>query len=234
MSAATLQQIRLQLGYYGISALIVSGNIGNAFLLIMLGRSFKRHRNSCSLYLFFASLSNLLVVDTALVSTLYGLNHLEPTHASNVLCKFRWYGGHVLFMLSRCFSKCPTCYAHKGFLYRSSSSDRRVHRSMGTLLSSCSNSIALSASHRLPCLRSESIDLSSSTIAVVRLLRQRHRTLWTLAAAQFGVHNLRVHRHRYLAVVADDRIRPTRQAQSQFHSSKDWPIGQSVATDSHS
>ena len=210
MSAATLYAIRLQLGYYGISALIVSGNIGNAFLLLMLGRSFKRHRNSCSLYLFFASLANLLVVDTALISTLYGLDHLEPTHTSNVLCKFRWYGGHALFMLSRCFSKCHVLQSHE-LIYRSSS-DCRVHRSMGTLLSPCPNSIALPASHRLPCVRSQSTHLSGSPVSIVRLLRQRHGTLRTLDAAQSGVHDLRVYRHRYFAVVPDDPVRLTRQA----------------------
>jgi hypothetical protein len=105
MSASILNAIRQQLSYYGISTLLISGNLGNIFLILMLGRSFKQHPNSCSLYLLFASIANLFVLDTVLISTLYGLDHLEPIHSSNVVCKIRWYGGHVLFMFSRCCSK---------------------------------------------------------------------------------------------------------------------------------
>jgi hypothetical protein len=105
MSTSILYTIRQQLGYCGISTLIFTGNIGNLFLVFMLGRSLKQHFNSCSLYLLAASLANLFVIDTALVSILYGIDHLEPTHSSSVVCKLRWYGGHMLFMLSRCCSR---------------------------------------------------------------------------------------------------------------------------------
>ena len=105
MSVSILKIALHQLSYYGISTLLISGNIGNIFLILMLGRSFKQHPNSCSLYLLFASMANLFVVDTVLISTLYGLDHLEPIHSSNFLCKIRWYGGSVLFTLSRCCSK---------------------------------------------------------------------------------------------------------------------------------
>ncbi|UJR23010.1 hypothetical protein I4U23_026036 [Adineta vaga] len=102
MSIAIIYEIRQQLGYYGIPTLIVTGNIGNLFLVFMLVRSLKHNPNSCSLYLLFSSFGNIFVINTALVSTLYGMVQLEPTHSSNVLCKLRWFGGHVLFMLSRC------------------------------------------------------------------------------------------------------------------------------------
>lgn len=113
MSIEILGRIRLQLGYYSIPVLIITGNIGNLFLAILLGRGLKRQVNSCSLYLFVATFANWLLIDTALISTYYGLFALEPTHASNVLCKLRWYGGHCLFMLSRCCSKSICCFVEK-------------------------------------------------------------------------------------------------------------------------
>ena len=105
MSTETFYTIRQQLGNIGIPILLASGNIGNVLLMIMFIKSLKRHPNSCSLYLLFASFGNLLVIDTALISTFYGMNNVEPTHLSNAICKLRWFGGHVLFMISRCCSK---------------------------------------------------------------------------------------------------------------------------------
>ncbi|CAF1169727.1 unnamed protein product [Adineta ricciae] len=102
MSTEIFYIIRQQLGNIGIPILLVSGNIGNVLLLIMFIKSLKRHPNSCSLYLLFASFGNLFVIDTALISTFYGMNNVEPTHLSNAVCKLRWFGGHALFMLSRC------------------------------------------------------------------------------------------------------------------------------------
>jgi len=105
MSTTILYAITQQLCYYGISILLITGNIGNLFFVLTLGRSLKQHSNSCSIYLLFASIANWFVIDTALISTFYGMDHIEPIHLSNFICKIRWYGGHVLFMLSRCCSK---------------------------------------------------------------------------------------------------------------------------------
>ncbi|CAF4381422.1 unnamed protein product, partial [Adineta steineri] len=69
----------------------------------ILIRTLKQRANSCVLYLLCAALTNWFVINTVLISSLYGLDHVEPIHISNVLCKLRWYGGHVLFMASRCF-----------------------------------------------------------------------------------------------------------------------------------
>jgi len=105
MSVLLLNDIRQQLGRYGISLLLVHGNIGNLFIVLILGRTLKQRVNSCALYLLCASIANWIVIDTALVSSLYGIDHIEPIHKPNVLCKLRWYGGHFLFIGSRNFSK---------------------------------------------------------------------------------------------------------------------------------
>lgn len=110
MLVSTIDDIRHQLGYYGIPFLLISGNLGNFFVVLMLGRCLKKHANSCSLYLLFASLANWLLIDTVLISTFYGMKYLEPIHSSAAICKLRWYGGHVLFMFSRCCSKIDTIF----------------------------------------------------------------------------------------------------------------------------
>ncbi|UJR26953.1 hypothetical protein I4U23_008260 [Adineta vaga] len=103
MSVLQLYDIRKQLGYYGIPVQLVFGNIGNLFTVLVLRQTLKQRINSCALYLFCASIANWLVIDTVLISTYYGIDHIEPIHTSNVLCKLRWYAGHVLFMGSRNF-----------------------------------------------------------------------------------------------------------------------------------
>lgn len=104
MSISILYDIRRQLGHYGIPVLLVLGNIGNLFIVLILGRTLKQQANSCVLYLLCAAIANWLAIDTALISSFYGIDHIESIHLSNILCKLRWYGGHVLFMGSRNFS----------------------------------------------------------------------------------------------------------------------------------
>jgi predicted lysophospholipase L1 biosynthesis ABC-type transport system permease subunit len=105
MSVSTLNNIRLQIGHVGISTLLLVGNVANFLTVVILGRTLKQRINSCALYLFCAAIANWFVIDTVLISSLYGLDHMEPINTSNVLCKLRWYGGHVLFAASRSFSK---------------------------------------------------------------------------------------------------------------------------------
>jgi hypothetical protein len=105
MSVETLLNVRLQLGRFGIPTLLAFGNFGNLFTVLVLGRTLKQRANSCALYLLFSSITNWIVIDTALISMYYGVDHIEPTNKSNVLCKLRWYGGNVLFLTSRSLSK---------------------------------------------------------------------------------------------------------------------------------
>ena len=104
MSAATISVIQQNVARYGLFTLLVLGNFGNLFTTLILTRSSKQKLNSCSLYLLSASVSNWIVINTALISNLVGVDHIDPQNTSNIICKLRWSGVHALLMLSRSFS----------------------------------------------------------------------------------------------------------------------------------
>jgi len=105
MSSSTIFAIQQNVARYGLSALLVLGNFGNIFTILILIRSSKHKVNSCSLYLLSASISNWIVINTALVSNIVGVDNIDPQNTSNIICKLRWSGVHALLMLSRSFSK---------------------------------------------------------------------------------------------------------------------------------
>ena len=105
MSTAGILAAQKNIARYGLSTLLVLGNFGNVFTILILGRTTKQRVNSCSLYLLSASISNWIVINTALVSNIVGVDNIDPQHTSNVVCKMRWSGVHALLMLSRSFSK---------------------------------------------------------------------------------------------------------------------------------
>lgn len=109
MSASTLLSIQKNVARYGLSTLLVLGNFGNIFTMLIFIRSAKRRINSCSLYLLSASISNWIVINTALVSNIVGVDHIDPQNTSNIICKLRWSTVHALLMLSRSFSKFIIC-----------------------------------------------------------------------------------------------------------------------------
>jgi len=104
MSTAIITAVQRNIARYGLSALLISGNFGNIFTIILLGKGAKRQLNSCSLYLLSACISNWIVINTALVSNIVGVDHTDPQQTSNIVCKVRWSGTHALLMLSRSFS----------------------------------------------------------------------------------------------------------------------------------
>lgn len=115
MSTASIVAAQLDVARYGLSALLILGNIGNLFTIIILAKGIKQRLNSCSLYLLSASISNWIVINTALISNIVGVDHVDPQNTSNVVCKLRWAGVHALLMLSRSFSTCAshfTCHFH--------------------------------------------------------------------------------------------------------------------------
>ena len=105
MSTTSVLLIQQNIARYGLSILIILGNFGNLFTVLILAQSAKRRINSCALYLLSASISNWIVINTALISNVVGVDHIDPQHTSNVICKLRWSGVHALLMLSRSFSK---------------------------------------------------------------------------------------------------------------------------------
>ncbi|CAF3667828.1 unnamed protein product [Rotaria sp. Silwood1] len=103
MSVSTIINIEKNLGRYGLSTLIVLGNVGNILTSLIFIRTLRKQPNSCTYYLLAASIVNWILINTTLISTLYGVDHVDPQHRSIVVCKLRWYGGQILLMLSRSF-----------------------------------------------------------------------------------------------------------------------------------
>ncbi|CAF1250393.1 unnamed protein product [Rotaria sordida] len=103
MSVSTIVNIQKNLGRYGLSTLIVLGNVGNILTILIFIRTLIKKSNSCTCYLLAASITNLILINTSLISTVYGVDHVDPQHTSIVVCKLRWYGGQILLMLSRSF-----------------------------------------------------------------------------------------------------------------------------------
>jgi hypothetical protein len=131
MSSSAIFAVQQNVARYGLSTLLVLGNFGNLFTIIILARTSKQKVNSCSLYLLAASISNWIVINTALVSNIVGVDHIDPQNTSNIICKLRWSGVHALLMLSRSFSKLisETYIFIFDYLY----SDCWLYRSMGSL-----------------------------------------------------------------------------------------------------
>ena len=105
MSTSTIVAAQKMVARIGLSTLLVFGNVGNILTIIILSRSAKRQLNSCSLYLLSACVSNWIVINTALISNIVGIDSIDPQHTSNVICKVRWAGTHALLMLSRSYSE---------------------------------------------------------------------------------------------------------------------------------
>ncbi|UJR26952.1 hypothetical protein I4U23_008259 [Adineta vaga] len=103
MSTAAIADAQKNVARYGLSVLLVFGNIGNILTIIILTKTTKQKPNSCSLYLLSACISNWIVINTALISNIVGVDHVDPQHTSNIICKLRWAGTHALLMLSRSF-----------------------------------------------------------------------------------------------------------------------------------
>lgn len=101
----TIITVQKVLGRYGLSALIIFGNIGNLLNMAIFARNLKRQLNSCTCYMMAASFVNWVLLNTTLISSLYGVDNVDPQHGSLIVCKLRWYGGQILLMLSRSFSR---------------------------------------------------------------------------------------------------------------------------------
>ncbi|CAF5007746.1 unnamed protein product [Rotaria sp. Silwood1] len=108
MSVSTLTNVRLNIGRYGLSTIIVLGNISNILTTLIFIRVLRKQLNSCTMYLLASSIANIILIDTAVISSLYGIDHPDPIHLLVAFCKLKFYGPHVLLMLSRSF-KIASC-----------------------------------------------------------------------------------------------------------------------------
>ena len=97
MSVATIANVQKILGHYGLSTLVILGNIGNILNITIFIRTLQKHPNSCKFYLLAASITNWILINTSLISSLYGVDNIDPQHRSIVVCKLRWYGGQISY-----------------------------------------------------------------------------------------------------------------------------------------
>ncbi|CAF4886323.1 unnamed protein product, partial [Rotaria sp. Silwood1] len=67
-------------------------------------RTLRKQLNSYVMYLLAASITNWVLINTSLISSLYDVDHIDPQNTSLIVCKLRMYGSHMLLMLSRSFT----------------------------------------------------------------------------------------------------------------------------------
>jgi hypothetical protein len=98
MSSSVLPLLQVQLTLYGSYIILIFGNIGNAFIVIL----FSRHRqNSCSTYLLCAAFINSVFITFNISLSMYTINYGDPTIHSLVFCKLRLYFIHVWSQIAK-------------------------------------------------------------------------------------------------------------------------------------
>jgi hypothetical protein len=97
---SSLQIVQEYLTRYGMSIYLILGNFGNLFNITIFCQASHR-KNSCSLYLLFASIMNIFIINFGVIPTLYSLNHIDPETYSIIYCKLRLYLLHSTLMISR-------------------------------------------------------------------------------------------------------------------------------------
>jgi hypothetical protein len=87
---------------YGMSTYVVLGNIGNLLTIGVFCQSDQR-RNSCSLYLLFMTICNLICLDVGIIPIIYSLDHLDITTQFIVACRLQFYIRHAFFQMMRTY-----------------------------------------------------------------------------------------------------------------------------------
>jgi hypothetical protein len=88
MSSSTLATIQTQLTVYGYSILMISGNIGNTFIIILFHRN---RQNPCSIYLSSSALMNIVSVTTFGFVQIFPFSFNDGTIRAIIVCKFYTY-----------------------------------------------------------------------------------------------------------------------------------------------
>jgi hypothetical protein len=98
MPSLVLPLLQVQLTRYSYCIILILGNIGNIFIVLMFSR---RRQNSCLLYLLVAAVFNSITITTSLPIALYGFDYGDPNIHSLTLCKLRSYVVHAWTQISR-------------------------------------------------------------------------------------------------------------------------------------
>ena len=87
---------------YGMSTYITFGNVGN--ILIILIFSQKNHRkNSCSLYLLFMTICNLICLNIGILPIIFSLDYIDINIKYILVCRIQFYIRHVSFQMMRTY-----------------------------------------------------------------------------------------------------------------------------------
>ena len=137
-----LADISVQIARVILTLFIIFGTLGNALNLCIFTRP-NLYRSPCTLYLIAASIDNLIVTYTTMLTRLLADGYsIDPTAQSMIFCKVRYYVGYVFFALSpyffilACFDR--YCSSSQSVALRSWS-DRRVAKRLivGAIIVAC-------------------------------------------------------------------------------------------------
>jgi hypothetical protein len=98
MSSSVLPLLQDQLNRYALPIILILGNVGNAFIVIL----FNKHRqNSCSMYLILAAVMNSAFITFNIPISRYAIDFVDPTSLSLPFCKVRFYLYHAWGQIAR-------------------------------------------------------------------------------------------------------------------------------------
>jgi hypothetical protein len=86
----SLVDVRRWMTRYIMSVFLVLGIVGNSINIYVFTRK-AFLKNTCCLYLFAASILNLLTISWGIVPSLYNLDHIDPSTYLFLYCKLRLY-----------------------------------------------------------------------------------------------------------------------------------------------
>ncbi|CAF4084993.1 unnamed protein product [Adineta steineri] len=100
MSTAILSTILNQLNYYTYTTIMVLGNIGNIFIIILFTR---QRQIACSIYIISSTIINSLnLIFTGFIQ-IFPSDYTDGTTRAFILCKLRSYLGGIFGLISKTF-----------------------------------------------------------------------------------------------------------------------------------
>ncbi|CAF0736907.1 unnamed protein product [Adineta steineri] len=98
MSSATLTTIQTQITLYANSIVVILGDIGNIFIIIIFLR---QHQNTCSMYLISAAIFNTFYLTFNRLVQIYPFYYRDETIRAFFLCKIRSYLPTVIGQIAK-------------------------------------------------------------------------------------------------------------------------------------
>ena len=99
-SSPSLLFLQIQLTRYGMTSILILGNIGNIFVACLFA---KHHKNACSMYLLGSMTMNNIFLLSNIPLQVYITNYGDPTLSSLIFCKLRYYLPNVWGQMARYF-----------------------------------------------------------------------------------------------------------------------------------